>query len=107
MFFRSTVATLGVLFAVAVAGTLVIAVLPLGGENERWMLHTNVAAVVRNGADYYNRSATSPASTTAAGWSAPAQSRLSLCGRRRLPRPCCWLSPPRPRLVTFRRRDVP
>ena len=54
MLFRSTVVTLGILFGVAVASTIIIGVLPLDGENERYMLHTNVAAVVENGADYYN-----------------------------------------------------
>ena len=47
MLFRSTVATLGLLFAVAVAGTFAVAVLPLGGQNERYMVHANVAAVVQ------------------------------------------------------------
>ncbi|MEZ5091220.1 hypothetical protein [Nocardioides sp.] len=46
MLFRSTVATLGLLFAVAVAGTFAVAVLPLGGNNERYMVHANVNAVV-------------------------------------------------------------
>ncbi len=56
MLFRSTVVTLGILFGVAVASTIIIGVLPLDGENERYMLHTNVAAFVQHGADYYNSS---------------------------------------------------
>ena len=47
MLFRSTVVTLGILFGVAVASTIIIGVLPLDGENERYMLHTNVAAFVQ------------------------------------------------------------
>jgi ABC-2 type transport system permease protein len=54
MLFRSTVVTLGILFGVAVASTIIISVLPLDGDNERWLLHTNVAAVVHDGTTYFN-----------------------------------------------------
>lgn len=50
MLFRSTVATIGVLFAVSVAGGLVIAMLGLG---EQWQPQKNVAAIVKNGTTYY------------------------------------------------------
>jgi hypothetical protein len=50
MLFRSTVATVGVLFAVTVAGGLLIALLGLG---EQWQPQTNVAAIVKNGTTYY------------------------------------------------------
>ena len=50
MLFRSTVATVGVLFAVSVAGGLFIALLGLG---EQWQPHKNVAAIVKNGTTYY------------------------------------------------------
>ena len=50
MLFRSTVATLGVLFAVAVAGGALIAVL---GIDAQFQPQTNIAAVVLDGADYY------------------------------------------------------
>ncbi len=53
MLFRSTVFTLGLLFVVAVAGTFIVAVLPLDGDNERYMVHTNVAAVVQGKASYW------------------------------------------------------
>ncbi|HEY3015094.1 MAG TPA: ABC transporter permease subunit [Nocardioides sp.] len=56
MFFRSTVATLGVLFAVTVGGTLVM-VTVLGEYADRWLLTTNVMAVVFDGVEYYSPAA--------------------------------------------------
>ncbi|WKN46966.1 hypothetical protein [Nocardioides sp. Arc9.136] len=50
MLLRSTVATLGVLFAVAVLGVLFVGVLGIG---ERWQPQVNVAAVVQNGTTYW------------------------------------------------------
>lgn len=50
MLFRSTVATLGVLFAVAVAGGALIAVL---GIDAKYQPQNSVAAVVLDGAEYY------------------------------------------------------
>jgi len=50
MLFRSTVATLGVLFAVAVAGGALIGVL---GIDEQFQPQTNIAAVILDGASYY------------------------------------------------------
>jgi len=52
MLFRSTVATLGVLFGTVVATTLLIASLPL--ENaQRWLPSNNIGAWVLDGIDYY------------------------------------------------------
>jgi hypothetical protein len=48
MLFRSTVATLGVLFAVAIAGPLLITMLGFPGH-QRWMPQNNVAAVLFEG----------------------------------------------------------
>ncbi len=53
MFFRSTVATLGVMFAVAVAGQAVI-VAVFGQAALRWVLPTNIGAFLFNGFDYYD-----------------------------------------------------
>ncbi len=53
MLFRSTVATLGILFAVVVAGTFLIAVLPFESP-ERWMPHLNVVAWIADGTVYYS-----------------------------------------------------
>lgn len=50
MLLRSTVATLGALFAVSVLGGLLIAVAGIDG---RWQPQVNLEAVVLNGADYY------------------------------------------------------
>lgn len=50
MLVRSTVFTLGALFATAVGSTIVLAALGIGG---RWMPHTNVLAVLADGASYY------------------------------------------------------
>lgn len=50
MLFRSTVFTLGALFAVVAGSTVALAGL---GISERWMPHTNVLAVVFDGARYY------------------------------------------------------
>lgn len=50
MLFRSTVATVGVLFGVAVAGGILVATLGIG---EQWQPQKNVAAVVKNGTTYY------------------------------------------------------
>jgi ABC-2 type transport system permease protein len=52
MLFRSTVATLGVLFAVVIAGSFLIAVLPFESP-ERWLPHLNVLAWIADGATYY------------------------------------------------------
>ncbi|GAW49647.1 MULTISPECIES: ABC transporter permease subunit [unclassified Nocardioides] len=50
MLFRSTVATIGVLFVVSIAGGLLIALL---GLSEHWQPQKNVAAIVKNGTTYY------------------------------------------------------
>ena len=53
MFFRSTVATLGIMFAVAVVGQAVVAAV-LGSASVRWLIPTNMAAYLFNGYDYYS-----------------------------------------------------
>lgn len=50
MLFRSTVATIGVLFGVTVAAGIVIAALGIG---EQWQPQKNVSAIVKNGTTYY------------------------------------------------------
>lgn len=59
MLFRSTVATLGLLVALVVGATFLIAVLPLDAP-ERWMPHLNALAWVRGSATYYDPSAMVP-----------------------------------------------
>lgn len=50
MLFRSTVATLGILFAVTLVGSLILAAL---GISERWFPHANVGAWLLDGFNYY------------------------------------------------------
>ena len=66
MFFRSTVATLGVLFAVTLVASLVLAGL---GISEKWFPHINVGAWVLDGVRYY---VTPPASCQTLAAQAPA-----------------------------------
>ena len=63
MFFRSTVATLGVMFAVAVAGQAVF-VAVLGDSALRWVLPTNIAAFLFNGYEYYDGSSGDASAST-------------------------------------------
>lgn len=53
MLSRSTVFTLGAVFAVSTAGTFVVAALPLGDGKERWLPPTNLVAVMQGRATYY------------------------------------------------------
>jgi ABC-2 type transport system permease protein len=53
MFLRSTVGTLGTMLALAVGGSLLIASLPIDG-NQRWMLPHNVLGILQHGYDYYD-----------------------------------------------------
>ena len=50
MFFRSTVATLGILFGTALVGSLLLAAL---GVSEQWFPHVNVGAWLLDGVRYY------------------------------------------------------
>ncbi len=57
MLFRSTVATIGVLFAVSVVGGTLIGLLgSVGGNTERWQPQLNVLAFVTNELRYYDES---------------------------------------------------
>lgn len=56
MLFRSTVATLSLMFGAAIAGSLLIVAL-LGESATRWLLPTNFFAVVLGGFSYYDDSA--------------------------------------------------
>ena len=50
MFFRSTVATLGILFGVALVGSLTLAAL---GVSDRWFPHVNVGAWILGSVQYF------------------------------------------------------
>jgi len=106
MLFRSTVATLGIVFAVAVAGTFVIAVLPLGGDNERWMVQTNLLAFVQNGTDYYNSQVSVTCVGDGTGQDCTGLRRLSLAGATAYLGTLLVASVALG-LATFRGRDVP
>jgi hypothetical protein len=56
MLFRSTVATLSLMFGVAIAGSLIV-VAVLGDSASRWLLPTNFMAFVLGGFSYYDESA--------------------------------------------------
>ena len=56
MLFRSTVATLSLMFGVAIAGSLVVIAI-LGDNATRWLLPTNFLAFVLGGFDYYDPTA--------------------------------------------------
>ena len=58
MLFRSTVATLSLMFGVAIAGSLLV-VAVLGDDATRWLLPTNFLAFVLGGYTYYDDSACS------------------------------------------------
>ena len=53
MLSRSTVFTLGAIFAISAAGSLVVAALPLGPDKERWFPPNNLLAVMQGRATYY------------------------------------------------------
>jgi len=55
MFLRSTVGTLGVMLAVSIGGSILVATLPIDG-NGRWMLPNNVFGILDNGYPYYDSS---------------------------------------------------
>lgn len=56
MLFRSTVATLSLMFGVAIAGSLIVVAI-LGDNAARWLLPTNFLAFVLGGFSYYDPSA--------------------------------------------------
>lgn len=65
MLFRSTVATVGVLFALAVASGALLGI--VGQGSARWTPPLNVIAVVQDGATYYDESTVPPECFTGSG----------------------------------------
>lgn len=53
MLLRSTVGTLGVMLAVSIGGSILVATMPIDG-NGRWMLPHNVLGILDNGYRYYD-----------------------------------------------------
>lgn len=62
MLFRSTVATLGILFAFTVGGSIVISSV-LGEAAARWLPSTNFLAILQNGTEFFNGSTEGQACT--------------------------------------------
>ena len=100
MLFRSTVATLGVLFAVSIAGPLLITLLGFPG-NERLMPQNNYAAIVLDGFNYFVPPDTcTPSACNAVHKHLGAIGGASYFG-------CLLLLAAVPSVLSFRRRDVP
>jgi hypothetical protein len=106
MLFRSTVATIGVLFVVSVAGGMVVSVL---GISERWQPPTNVSAIVNNGTTYWVETPSGCSSgqrRVEEGSSCDSERELGLAGGALyygLP----LLVAGAASVLSFRRRDVP
>ncbi|CAI9419226.1 hypothetical protein [Nocardioides sp. T2.26MG-1] len=106
---RSTVATVGVLFAVSVAGGVIVAVL---GLSEHWQPQKNVAAIVKDGTTYWVEP---PPSCFAENQTGPPPQPGSECSGERVL--SLWdgaayygaalVVTSGASLVSFRRRDVP
>jgi ABC-2 type transport system permease protein len=101
MLFRSTVATLGILFAVSLLGPLLLALIGFDGY-ERWMPNVNFSAILRDGTTYFDESAI----VECTGDTECGQEHLSLVGGvlyyGAMLGLACLVS-----LWSFRRRDVP
>ena len=104
MFFRSTVATLGVLFGVSLLAPLMLTLIGFNGY-ERWLPQSNVAAVINDGATYW---VDEPCSDGPAGIEGTCSEprRLSLAGGSAYLGGLLLLAAV-PSVVSFRRRDVP
>lgn len=101
MLWRSTVTTLGALFAVAVVGSFLVGMLPLP-DTERWTLHSNVLAVLYDGVHYWDDSrCEEPVSAGTCGDVLLTSSQATVYLGTMLG--LCVLAS----LVSFRRRDVP
>lgn len=105
MLFRNTVATLGILFGIALAGGIILGVF---GISDRWNPAVNVAAVITVGVDYYVEVPCSPEQIEEMGgdYGCGEQRRLTFAqGAGVLGTAVgasCLVS-----LLWFRRRDVP
>ena len=92
MLFRSTVATLGVLFAVAVGRHASSSACSLDEANERWMLHTNVAAFVQTAPTTTTARRVTCVPTTATAIDVQRHEPPAPGVRGGVPRPSCWPS---------------
>ena len=99
MLFRSTVATLGVLFGLSILAPILLALIAFP-NNERWMPHTNIAAVILDGTTYYGEMVCSGDTCNSS------ERELTLAGGSEYLLGLAALSVV-PSVLTFRRRDVP
>jgi len=104
MLFRSTVATLGVLFGLSILAPILMALIAFP-NNERWMPQTNIMAVILDGTTYYGEMVcTSDANGNQE--CGGGEHELSLEGGSAYLLGLLALAAV-PSVVTFRRRDVP
>ena len=105
MLFRSTVATLGVLFGITVLAPILMALVAFP-NNERWMPTTNIAAVIQDGTTYYDESGYSCTLDEDGNEVCTGEHELTLAGGSGYLLGLLGLSAV-PSVLTFRRRDVP
>jgi hypothetical protein len=109
MLFRSTVATLGVLFGLSILAPILMALIAFP-NNERWMPQTNIAAVILDGTTYYGdmtcTSTTDELGNEIQECGDSAEHRLTLAGGSAYLLGLLALAAV-PSVYTFRRRDVP
>ncbi len=105
MLFRSTVATLGVLFGLSILAPILLALIAFP-NNERWMPQTNVAAVILDGTTYYDNSDYTCTTTSDGVEDCDGERELSLGGGAAYLLGLLALAAI-PSAATFRTRDVP
>jgi hypothetical protein len=109
MLFRSTVATLGVLFGLSILAPILLALIAFP-NNERWMPQTNIAAVILDGTTYYGESnctsTTDELGNEILECGDSTEHRLTLAGGSAYLLGLLALAAA-PSVSTFRRRDVP
>lgn len=105
MLFRSTVATLGVLFGITVLAPVLMALVAFPSY-ERWMPTTNIAAVIQDGTTYYDESGDSCTLDEDGNEVCTGEHELTLAGGTAYLLGLLALSVV-PSVATFRRRDVP
>lgn len=106
MLFRSTVATVGVLFALAVASGAVLGV--VGESSARWTPPLNVLAVVQGEASYYDESSVPPECFTGRGGGVECDGQRTISAADGgLYLGTGLLLVGAASVVSFRRRDVP
>jgi ABC-2 type transport system permease protein len=114
MLSRSTVFTLGTVFALSAAGSLLVAALPLGDDEGRWFPGTNLLAVMQGRATYFRPP---PAECSAPGadpatWDAAMQMACNGTGVLTIWQGLAYMAAPVVLVAvlsvwSFRRRDVP